>query len=63
MPKKYLKCIKEVKKKIRIGKMPKTYKCGKKRCKSNPYAICSKLRKRKFNYERDTGFGRSDFGE
>ena len=45
MPKNYLKCIKDVKKKIKYGENPKTYKCGKKRCKSNAYAICNKLRK------------------
>jgi len=44
MPKKWDSCVKQVKKKIKSGKLKKTYKCGKKRCKTSPYAICSKLR-------------------
>lgn len=60
MPKKYDSCIRDVKKKIKSGKIKKTYKCGKKKCKSNPYAICNKV---KFNYERDTGFSRGNWGE
>lgn len=42
MPKKYDRCMKEVKKKIRSGKLKKTYKCGRKRYKTNVYAICSR---------------------
>ena len=61
MPKKYLSCIKKVKKKIKSGKIPKNYKCGKKRCISNPYAICSKLRKN--NYEKITRFSKPNWGE
>lgn len=44
MPAKYDRCVKDVKKKIRTGKIPKTYTKRGKRYKSNPYAICSKLR-------------------
>ncbi len=40
MPLKFIKCVKEVKKKIKQGKIPKTYNCGKKSCLSNPYSIC-----------------------
>lgn len=49
MPKKLDSCVKEVKKKIANGEIEKTYKCdskgkpnpkGKKKCKTNPYAIC-----------------------
>ena len=48
MPKenKYEKCIKEVKEKIKNKKIPLTYKCGKKICKSNAYAICNQERKK-----------------
>lgn len=45
MPKKYDSCIKKVKAKLRKGKIKKTYKKGRKRYKTNAYAICSKLRK------------------
>ena len=44
MPKKYDRCISDVKKKIRSGKIPKTYKKGRKRLKSSPYKICARLR-------------------
>ena len=53
MPKKYDRCVRDVRRKIKSGKMKKTFKCnaegkpssrGTKRCKSNPYAICSKFR-------------------
>lgn len=44
-PERYDSCVRKVKKKIKQGKIKKTYKCGKKRCKTNPYAICDKLRK------------------
>lgn len=49
MPKKLDRCVKDVKRKIRQGKIPKTFKCdakgkpnkrGRKRCRTNPYAIC-----------------------
>ena len=35
MSKKVDECVREVKKKIK-----KTFKCGKKKCKTNPWAIC-----------------------
>jgi hypothetical protein len=44
MPKKYDSCVRDVKKKIKQGKIPKTYKKGKRRIKTNAYAICSKSR-------------------
>lgn len=53
MPKKYDDCVRNVRRKIKQGKQPKTYKCtkdgkpskrGSKRCKTNPYAVCSRLR-------------------
>lgn len=47
MPKKYDRCVKKVKKKIKSGKIPKTYKAKGKRKKSNAYAICNKVRKKK----------------
>jgi len=40
MPKKYDRCVKKVKARIRKGKIPKTYKKNNVRKKSNPYAIC-----------------------
>lgn len=43
MPARYDRCVKSVKQKIRTGKIPKTYKANGRK-KSNPYAICSKLR-------------------
>lgn len=48
MPKKLDRCVKEVKKKIKEGKIKKTYVGkGKKRKKTNPYAICkASLKKR-----------------
>ena len=50
MPKKLDRCVKEVKKKIKQGKIPKTYKCGKKRCKTNAWAICkSRMTGKQFN--------------
>lgn len=45
MPKKYDSCVKSVKRKINAGKIPKTYKKGGKRKKSNAYAICNKRRR------------------
>ena len=48
MPKIYERCIKDVKAKIRKGKIRKTYLNKKgKRMKSNAYAICNRLRKGK----------------
>jgi hypothetical protein len=53
MGKKYDDCVSDVKKKLKHGKMKKTFKCdsegnpnkrGKKRCKSEAHAIFSKLR-------------------
>lgn len=50
MSKKFDKCVKEVKKNIKKGKLKKTYKCGKKRCKTNAYAICkSSMTGKEFN--------------
>jgi hypothetical protein len=48
MPAKYDRCVKEVSKQIKKGKTKKYYinKEGK-RVKSNPHAICAKLRKPK----------------
>lgn len=46
MPKKYDRCVREVKKKIKSGEMRKTYKKGKRRIKTNPNAICSYLRRK-----------------
>jgi len=52
MPKNYDSCVNKIRKKIKQGKIPKTYHCdkygkkdkkGKKRCKSNEYALCSNL--------------------
>ena len=48
MKKKYDRCVKQVKRKIKQGKIPKTYKKGRKRVKSNPYSIC-KMTGREFN--------------
>ena len=46
MPKSEDKCVKEVKKSIKKGKTPKTYKTKSgKRKKTNPYAICRGKRK------------------
>ena len=47
MPVKLDKCVRKVKRKIRLGKIKKTYKCGKKRCRSNPWAICKATLARK----------------
>lgn len=43
MPAKYDRCVKKVRARIKSGKIPKTYKANGRK-KSNPYAICSKLR-------------------
>ena len=45
MPKKWDRCVKEVKLKIKKGEMPKTYIGPKtrQRLKSNPYKVCSFL--------------------
>ena len=47
MPKKLDKCVLEVKKKIKQGKIKKTYMRKGKRIKTNPYAICKSALKRK----------------
>jgi len=47
MPKKYDRCVKEVKKKIRKGQIKKTYMKAGKRVKTSPYAICKSAMKRK----------------
>jgi len=44
MPKRWDRCVKDVRKKITTGDIPKTYVKGGKRYKSNEYAICSRLR-------------------
>ncbi len=53
MPKKYDKCLKDVRKKLKSKDMNKTYKCdskgkpnkrGRHRCKTSPYKICSRLK-------------------
>ena len=48
IPKKFDDCVKKVQKQIKSGKIKKTYKKGKVRVVSNPYAICmgSVLKKR-----------------
>lgn len=45
MTSKFEKCVKSVKKKIKQGKIRKFYKKGKRRFRSNAFAICrSRLR-------------------
>lgn len=53
---KFERCKKEVKKKIKSGKIKKTFKCdaqgkpnkrGRSKCKTNEFAICSGLRRKK----------------
>ena len=44
MGKKFDSCVKQVKSKIRRGKIPKTYKKGKRRIKTNAYKICARLK-------------------
>lgn len=47
IPKKYDRCIKKVKKRIKSGKIPKTYKSNGRK-KTSAYAICkSSMKKRK----------------
>ena len=46
MGKKYETCLKEVRKKIKLGILPKTYLNKRKKCKSNEYALCSHLKKK-----------------
>ena len=46
-PAKFDKCVKDVKKKIKKGKINKTYIKDGKRIKSNAYAICSKVKARR----------------
>jgi len=47
MPKKLDDCVKEVKKKIKKGEIPKTYKKQGKITKTNPWAICKAALKKK----------------
>ncbi len=47
MPKKLDECVKAVKKKIRQGKIKKTFIRRGKRVKTNPYAICKATLARK----------------
>jgi len=47
MPKKLDKCVREVRKKIKQGKIKKTYMRKGKRVKTNPWAICKATLKRK----------------
>ena len=50
MQKKLKSCERKVRAKIKSGKIPKTYKCGRKRCKSNEFAICkSSMTGKEFN--------------
>lgn len=56
MPKKFDSCIRQVNKKIKSGKIKRTYKCGKKKCKTNAYAICQARIKAK-------GFNKKYWGE
>ena len=53
MGKKYESCIRKMKAKIKSGEIEKTFKCdskgnanskGRKRCRSDPYALCEKSR-------------------
>ncbi len=53
MSKNYENCVSDIKKKLKQGKMKKTFRCdsegntnqrGKNRCKSNPHALCSKIK-------------------
>jgi hypothetical protein len=61
MPKKLDICIKKVRAKIRKGDIPKTYKLGKKRIKTNEYAICkSKIKARDFNRKH---WGKPNWGK
>ena len=45
MPRRLDSCVRKVKKKIRQGKIKKTYKKGNRRMKTNAWAICSKVKK------------------
>ena len=48
--KKYDKCLKEVRKKLKKGKIKKTYKCGRKICRTDEFAICKdSMNARDFN--------------
>ena len=42
--KKYERCVLDVKKKIDNGEIKKTYSKGGKRIKTNPFAVCNKLK-------------------
>lgn len=53
MATKFERCKEKVNKKIKQGKIPKSFKCdakgkpnklGEKRCKTNAFAICQKLK-------------------
>ena len=47
MPKQLDKCVREVRKKIKQGKIKKTYMRKGKRLKTSPWAICKAALKRK----------------
>lgn len=47
MPKKFDKCVSDIEKKIKQGKIPKTYQKNGKRLKTSPYAICRRSLGRK----------------
>jgi len=44
MPKKYDRCLKDVRKKIKQGKIKKTYKRKGKKYKTSEYKICANLK-------------------
>lgn len=54
MPKKYESCIRKVSKRIKSGKIPKTYKSQGKRVKSSAYAICGAVQRNKFKKLKST---------
>lgn len=54
MPKKYKSCISNVKRKIKSGKIPKTYMSGGKRRKTSPYAICASVQRDKYKKLKST---------
>ena len=54
---KYDKCLKDVRHKIKKGKISKTYKCGKEICKTSEFAICSRLKK-KYSREKHNPFSK-----
>jgi hypothetical protein len=47
MPKKYDRCVRKVKSRIKSGKIPKTYMTSSGRKKTNAYAICNASMRKK----------------